>query len=130
MEILGTFLQILFIILVAIGSIIVYNLLNKYLLSKIKINKWVVLVLSIVMFFLANAFGTKMPPALTITLNGVFLILTLWFVDLLGLYKRREVQETTSSSSGNIKRIQVKTKKKKDDVIRPKAKPNRVKKNK
>lgn len=125
---MNTFLSILFIILVAIGSIIVFNLLNKYFLSKIKINKWIILVLGIAVFFLANAFGTKMPMVLNIILNAVFVILTLWFVDLMGLYKRKE-PETTSSSS-NIKRIQVQTKKKKDDVIRPKAKPNRVKKNK
>lgn len=101
-------LQILFFsIIVIIG----YTALKVYVLDKININKWLVFALSI--------FILIFPALIKFNINGtiwqyvqsaIVIILTLWFLDLMGI------------GAGS------RTKKKKSDVvIRPKAKPNRAK---
>jgi hypothetical protein len=55
---------------------------------------------------------------------GAFVILFLWFMDLMGFMKNRNVSKTNTTSSNGKKD------KKNDVVMRPKAKPNRVKNNK
>ncbi|EJO5348781.1 hypothetical protein NRP93_002916 [Clostridium botulinum] len=102
---------ILQIMLFSILVIVAYTALKVYVLEKIKINKWLVLGLSI--------FVLIFPALIKFNVNGtiwqyvqsaIVIILTLWFLDLMGI------------GAGS------KPKKKKNDVvIRPKAKPNRAK---
>lgn len=102
---------ILQVIFFSVVVIIGYTALKIYVLDKVKINKWIVLGLSVFALFL--------PVLLKVNINGTVwqyvqsaavIILTLWFLDLIGLGGGRR------------------PKKKKDDVvIRPKAKPNRAK---
>lgn len=111
----------LFIIVAAI--MIVYNVVvRKYILQRFKINKWVVLGLAIFMFIFTNVLAVKykfvysefsvreLPYYICM---GIFIMLFYTFFDLAGW----------SSSA----RMNSKNKSKDDIVIRPKAKPNRVK---
>ncbi|MCR1934610.1 hypothetical protein ACQX0N_11140 [Clostridium tepidum] len=101
-------LQVLFFsVIVIIG----YTILKVYVLEKININKWLVLALSI--------FVLIFPVLIKVNINGtiwqyvqsaIVIVLTLWFLDLIGI-----------GAGSNPKN------KKDDVVIRPKAKPNRVK---
>lgn len=99
--------------------LIVYNLLKVYVFSKIKVNKWIIFILSIIALFLpgilrANGIAVD-NTILGYVIGGVSVLLFLWFLDLMGW-----------TGLGGVK-----TKQKKDDiVIKPKAKPNRVKNNK
>jgi len=103
LELLGFTLFVLFL----------YNLIRKYFLSKIKVNKWVVLSIAILGFLLASFF--PMPGAWSLIPSGIFVILLLWFFDLQGWGSAKNREKAA---------------KRNDVVIRPKAKPNRVKNNK
>lgn len=108
---------------VVIAIMVFYNLVIKvYVLPKIKINKWIIFTLGIIMFFVTNLVGVKFK----ITYNkfgvneipyylcmALVLLLFLIFFDLAGW---GTVGKRASRKDG-----------KKDVVIRPKAKPNRVK---
>lgn len=104
--------------IVAFAAIIlvVYNVLKKYVLSKIKASKWVILISALLVFFLPTliiALTKNVPNQMVISYiqMPIFVILFLWFMDLMGLGTTRNIA------------------KKNDIVIRPKAKPNRVKNN-
>lgn len=93
-------------------AIVVYNLLDIYVLSKLNVNKWVVLVIGLLVFFvppiLAAIFKLTYNPKIFIPIQSIILVvLFLWFFDLI------------SNKRNN--------KKQKDIKIKPKAKPNRVK---
>lgn len=99
-----------------------YNFVVRvYVLPKIKINKWIVLALGVIMFFVTNIvganlkidytkFGVKQIPYYICML--LFILFFFMFFDLMGW--------------GSAARMD-KKKGKNDIVIRPKAKPNRVK---
>ncbi len=118
-------MQILGMIAFTIVIFIIYYGLKTYLLNKIKINKWVVLVIAILLFTAPIALWPTMPVFVArYVIPGVFVIFALWFMDLSGFMKRRV------SSKSNYSNTSYKKDKKKDIVMRPKAKPNRVKNNK
>lgn len=97
----------------AVIMLIAFNLLNVFVFSKIRANKWIVLGAAILAFFLPALLGVNLQGNIFFSLlqSGVFVILFLWFMDISGFGKRR------AAKSEKI-------------VIRPKAKPNRVKKDK
>jgi len=123
---MAIFIQILSILAVAIVVLVVYNVLKIYVLHKIKINKWIVLVSSLVIFMVPMLIWKNMPTYVAnYILPAIFAILFLWFMDLSGFMKKRDISKSKGSYTTTSK------KDKKDDiVIRPKAKPNRVKNNK
>lgn len=103
------------IIIASIILIVGYNLLSKYLFSKIKINKWVVLVIGVVVYFIPPIFtslGAKLNIYVSYSFSIVFAIILLWFFDLMGWTRNKALY---------------KAKKKDEVIIKPKAKPNRVK---
>jgi uncharacterized membrane protein YagU involved in acid resistance len=97
------------IFLISIAIYMLYTVLNKYFLSKLNINKWIVLGLAVLFLFVGMAM-----PALTSNLllqyvpTTIFVFFFLWFADLAGLGGKRPVDS-------------------KKQVIKPKAKPNRAK---
>jgi len=99
----------------AIVVIIIYNLASKYVLSKIKINKWILLTISVLVFILSSVY--PLPGIWSFLPSGIFVILLLWFFDLQGWGARNRME----------KRMEKKYAKKNDVIIKPKAKPNRVK---
>lgn len=117
------------ILIYAIVIYTVYSLLRKFVLNKIKIkiNRWIVLVIALVVFIVPPIIFPNMPVIIAnYGVSGVVVILFLWFMDLSGFMKKSESKAVKASYSKPINR----PKNKKDDiVIRPKAKPNRVKQN-
>lgn len=96
--------------------LVVFNLLKIYVLSKIKVNKWIILIAGVIVFilpiFVTAVMGIKLSP---IILNYIqmplFVILFLWYMDVIGIGTTRNINRN-----------------RKDDIkIKPKAKPNRVK---
>ena len=89
--------------------IIIYNLLKNFLLKKIKISKWVILAMAIVIFIVPPIPGVNINPNIfRIVKSSLFIILFLWWIDL----------TTGKMEFKNYK---------KDVKIVPKAKPNRIK---
>ncbi|MBU3195233.1 hypothetical protein [Clostridium algidicarnis] len=99
---------VLLILIAAVVGVILYNLLNVYLLRKINVNKWIVLGVAILVFFLPIALSRFefSPNVMSIVQSMFFVILLLWFFDL--------------NSKGPIK-------KEKKINIKTKAKPNKLK---
>lgn len=99
---------IVFVLMLAI--ILVANFVGKkYIFSKVSINKWIPLSIAVVLFviqFIIGPANTYVTSALTIFAVWFFL----WFMEI--------------TQTGGPK------KKEKQITIKPKAKPNRVKKNK
>jgi len=123
---MNIFIQVLSIVAFAIVVLVVYNVLKIYVLHKIKINKWIVLVAALVFFMVPMLIWPTMPTYLAnYILPGIFVILFLWFMDLSGFMKKSDI-----SKSKGYKMTSSKKNKKDDIVIRSKAKPNRVKNNK
>lgn len=104
--------NLLIVFAISIGIFIVYSLANLYFLSKIKLNKWVVLVIGLVFLFIGLII-----PAYTDNLllnyipTGIFVFFFLWYADLSGLSKIGAPKEKASNTQ----------------VIKPKAKPNKLK---
>jgi hypothetical protein len=109
-----------------------YNLLKNFVLSKIKvkINKWIVFVLAMVVLFIPNVLVSVLHIDIQNNVlwiygpSSIFIILFLWFLDLSGWNNRfgktrNNTSTATSPHSKNSKKDNI--------VIRPKAKPNRVK---
>lgn len=101
--------SLLNIFLISIAIYMLYTVLNKYFLSKLSINKWIVLGLA-VLFLVVG----MVVPAMTNNLllqylpTTIFVFFFLWFADLAGLGGKRPVDT-------------------KKQVMKPKAKPNRAK---
>lgn len=116
-------------ILYAAVVLIVYNVLKHYVLSKINVkHKWILIVIAILLLFLPNVIGTAFKiniqgnPIWVYGTSALFIIFFLWFMDVSGWTSRMtKTSSSTASYSYNKKD------KKKDVVIKPKAKPNRVK---
>jgi hypothetical protein len=118
------FIAILKIIAGSIVILAIYYGLKTYVLSKIKVNKWIVLAAAIVVFIVPMLVLPNMPGYVrTYVIPGIFVILFLWFMDLSGFIKKRDVSKTNYTTTSSKKDN------KKDIVIRSKAKPNRVKNN-
>ncbi|MGK0467229.1 hypothetical protein [Clostridium sp.] len=118
------FIAILKIIVGSIVMLVVYYGLKTYVLPKIKVSKWIVLSAAIVVFIVPMLIWPSMNIVVrNYVIPGIVVILSLWFMDLSGFLKKRNASKTNYTTMGNKKDN------KKDVVIRPKAKPNRVKNN-
>lgn len=101
--------SLLNIFLISLAIYMLYTVLNKYFLSRLSINKWIVLGLAVLFLVVGMAM-----PALTTNIilqyvpTTIFVFFFLWFADLAGLGGKKPVDRKTQ-------------------VIKPKAKPNRVK---
>lgn len=96
--------------------LVVFNLLKIYVFSKIRVNKWIVLTVGLLVFllpiFITAVMRIKLSPVILNYIQmPLFVILFLWYMDLIGVGATRNVDR---NKKDNIK-------------IRPKAKPNRVK---
>jgi len=119
---MNTFLQILSIIAFSIVVLVVYNVLKAYVLHKIKINKWIILAAALIIFIVPMALWQNMPIYMSrYIIPGLFVMLFLWFMDLSGFLGKRKTTNTNYTTNSSKKN------KKPDVIIRPKAKPNRVK---
>lgn len=108
----------------AIVILVVYNALKYYLFNKIKVNKWIILVAAFVVLLVPNFLGANQKnPFWVYGPSGLFILLFLWFVDLNGWNRGNAKKSGTTSTTSFGKKSN-----KKDVIIRPKAKPNRVKK--
>lgn len=117
-----TFKLILGILLFSIIALIVYGVLRTYVLDKIKVNKWIILVIALAVFIAPTLLWPTMPNYVArYIIPGIFVILFLWFMDLSGFLKHYDMPQNKSHNQYN---------KSNNTVIKPKAKPNRVKKNK
>lgn len=108
--------QILFFVVI---FLVVYNQLKIRVLSKFRPNKWIILSLAIISFFVPAMIATYFNYDLNGTVwqyvqSAVFIVFFLWFVDLRNgsIYNLNNKRNANSKSSV---------------VIKPKAKPNRVK---
>lgn len=123
------FLAILSMMAFAVVTLVVYNVLKAYVLDKVKINKWIVLAVAVVLFVGPMVLWPDMPGYVSnYIIPGVVVIFLLWFMDLLGFMKGRKFFNRKPTSNGSSSTSSKKDKKN-DVVIRPKAKPNRVKNN-
>lgn len=111
-------LLILFFVLI---FVVVYNQLKIHVLSKLHPNKWIILAIAILAFFVPNLIAGYYKYNLSESVwqylqSAIFIIFFLWFIDLRtgAMYNKGR----NSNSRG------------KSTVIKPKAKPNRVNKNK
>lgn len=89
-----------------------YSLLSRYVFNRVRINKWIILgasIISFIIIFLNVKFPYNYSETVNFILTAIFGILLLWFFDV--------------NKNGYPK-----VKKDKKVVIKPKAKPNRVKK--
>jgi hypothetical protein len=121
---MNIFMTILSIVAFSIIVLVLYNVLKVYVLSKIKVSKWIVLGAAIALFILPILIWPNMPKLVAnYLIPGIFVILFLWFMDLSGFMKNKKAAKTNYTSMGTKKD------KKNDVVIRPKAKPNRIKNN-
>ncbi len=102
---------VLLFLLMLVVIIIVYLFSKKFIFSKVKINKWIPLSIAIVLFIIQIYLGTRSSNKYFTTILSIFAVLFfLWFMD---------INQTGGPKS-----------KEKQIVIKSKAKPNRVKKNK
>ncbi|MPQ44694.1 hypothetical protein [Clostridium tarantellae] len=98
--------SVLLAIIFSIAVIGSYALLGRYVFNKVKVNKWIILTISVISFIISFFFNIGL--ILKMVLLGIFVISILWFLDV--------------NKNGYPK-----PKKDKKVVIKPKAKPNRVK---
>jgi len=123
MDILITILSI---VAFSVIVLVLYTVLKAYVLFKVKVNKWIVLAAAVVLFIAPIIIWPNMPTYVSnYIVPGIFVVLFLWFMDLSGFMRNRNI----SKSKTNVTTTSAKKDKKKDVVIRPKAKPNRVKNN-
>ncbi|AKN33545.1 hypothetical protein Ccar_23085 [Clostridium carboxidivorans P7] len=111
-------LQVLFFVII---FVVVYNQLKIHVLSKFHPNKWIILAIAILAFFVPNIIASYYKYNLSESVwqylqSAVFIVFFLWFIDL------RTGAMYNKGRNGNSRG--------KNTVIKPKAKPNRVNKNK
>lgn len=100
----------------SIAIFIAYSVANLYYLSKLKVNKWIVLTASIVFLLIGlvlPAFSDNV--ILNYVPTAVFVFLFLWYADLSGISNIAVPKNTTRTSTN------------KGSAIKPKAKPNKLK---
>jgi|GEM_PF-821034 len=111
MEFLKVFLPMLIVVIIILFA---YNALKIFVFDKIKVNKWVMLVIAALIFVVPNIIWSgKIVGIWQYLHTGIFLIFFLWFIDLIGLYGK-----------GAKSKPKIETR---NGVIKAKAKPNRVK---
>lgn len=102
-------MSILRTVLFILITLLSFNLLKIFVLSQIKINKW--FILPIILIIIGVTLFVKMPMLVLYLLQLVYVILILWFIELY-IEDRRE---------------KIKNKNKKVIHNRPKPKTNRIK---
>ena len=107
-KVMGILLFILQIILLAVVIFGGFSVLSRYVFNKVKVNKWIILAAAIIIFLIPMFI--PMNQWIMLIISAVATILFLWFLDI-------------------IRNGYPKLKKEKKVVIKPKAKPNRVKHN-
>lgn len=113
---LTVILQVLFFVVI---FLVVYRQLKIHVLSKLHPNKWMILALAIISFFAPAVIATYYKYNLNGTVwqyvqSAVFIVFFLWYIDL----RSGAVYSTDGRRNTNNKN---------NIVIKPKAKPNRVK---
>lgn len=103
MSILASILYFVIMLAVMIGA---YVLCRMYLFSKVRINKWIPLAIAIILFIIQLKLGA-INRILSSGLSILIVLFLLWFMEIL--------------QTGGPKKQEKKI------VIKPKAKPNRVK---
>lgn len=99
--------MLLQIILISVIIITTYNFAKVFGLLKLKINKWVILVLALVVFFLPTFLKIGMKWSIISGVqSALFGFLFLWFLDLSGLSPER----TGKSIASRKKKIKIKAK--------------------
>lgn len=127
---MNIFIQILSIVAFAIIVLVIYNVLKTYVLDKLNINKWIVLLLAMAIYVVPVLIWPNIiNHAIYYIMTGISAIMILWFTDLSGFLKNTNIFKKNSISRGPAN-IDDKKNKKDDIVIRSKAKPNRNKNNK
>ena len=122
---MSTAMTILSIFAWSIVILVIYNVLKSYLLHKVKVNKWIILGLAMVVFIVPMLVWPTMPKYVAnYIIPGIFVFLFLWFMDLSGFIKKKNITKTNYSGIASSKKD-----KKNDIVMRPKVKPNRIKNN-
>lgn len=106
MNLLTTLLSFAVMLIIILGA---FALCKKFIFSKVRINKWIPLSIAIVLFAIQVFIG-QANIFITSGLSIFAVLFFLWFTDIM--------------QTGGPKR------KEKQIVIKPKAKPNRAKKNK
>jgi hypothetical protein len=102
----------LLIIAFSIVMLLVYNVLKRFVLSKIRVNRWIILAIAaLVLVIPALPFEITNNTVFRGITSGIFVILFLWYMDTRGYLNAGD----KGKGKDNI-------------VIKPKAKPNRVKK--
>ena len=111
---------ILNILIFSIIVLVMFNLLKKYVLWKVRVNRWIVLAIAILIMFLPALLRVNLQTGIPANIQaGFFVVFFLWFLELSGF---------TGFTKGFGKTLNPDKIKEKDKfVIRPKAKPNRVK---
>lgn len=98
------------IMILAVAVLVVYNVAKKYILYKVKLNKWIILSLALIVLVLPGLLKVNLATSVWGLLQtGLFVFLFLWFFDNTKFASKRN--EPT----------------RKNIEIKPKAKPNRVK---
>ena len=129
MEILKTILGI---VVFSAVVLIAFNFMKTHVFQKVKINKWLILAVAIAIFLIPIFIWPNMPLYVAnYVIPAIFVLLLLWFLDLSGFMQPKNSTKLGSKTGSKPKIVRADTKKdkKKDVVIRPKAKPNRVKNN-
>ncbi|WP_026885288.1 hypothetical protein [Clostridium beijerinckii] len=101
--------SIILFVLMLLVIFVAYALCKKFIFGKVRINKWIPLAIAAVLFA-AQIFVGASNTYISSGLSIFAVLFFLWFMDI--------------TQRGGLK------KKEKQIVIKPKAKPNRVKKNK
>lgn len=109
---------IIFTIVILIG----YKYIKKYLLDKVKLNKWIIILIAVIFWVIPPIIKYSFPKASLAYWPYIFytfsIIFFLWFIDLILINKKKDTDNV----------IYRKPDKKKEMINKPKAKPNRVKK--
>ena len=108
---------VLQIILLTIVVFVIYSLLKKYIFSKIKVNKWVIIgvaVLALLIPVILQLLGIKINSNFVYIQSGIYVVIFLWLFDTLGWGPKSAPAKVSKNKSDNT-------------VIRAKAKPNRLK---
>ncbi|NLZ34904.1 hypothetical protein N3C_0698 [Clostridium sp. N3C] len=101
--------KILLLILLSLFTVITFNLLYIFVLDKLRINKWIVLVLGVLLIgFSTFLMGTKLHIILKLLAIVISVMPFMWFYNIVNKEKYEK------KTNPKIK-------------IKPKAKPNRVK---
>lgn len=103
---MSIFLSILSFVIMLVVMLGAYALCRMYVFTKVRINKWIPLAIAIILFIIQLTIGNT-NKILNIGLSIFTVLFLLWFMEIL--------------QTGGPK------KKEKEIVIKPKAKPNRVK---